>query len=196
MPRKKVDPERVICQFKVTLRGSKPPIWRRVQAPGDITLGALHTVLQLVMAWDGYHLHQFVVGDTFYSDPAMMDDLDTLDEDTTMLRQVAPREGMKIFYEYDFGDSWEHELLVEKYLPAAPDQPYPVCLTGRRASPPEDCGGVWGYAALLDALADPKHPDYEHWREWVGDDFDPAAFDLAAINARLRQLNAERGTGH
>ena len=188
MTRKKADPEHAICQFKVTLRGSKPPIWRRVQVVGDSSLGALHTVLQVVMGWDGYHLHQFMAGGDYYSDPAMVDDLDTLDEDTVTLRQVAPREGMKLYYEYDFGDSWEHALLIEKYLPAAPDQQYPVCITGRRASPPEDCGGVWGYEAMLEALADPKHPDHEHWSEWVGDNFDPAAFDLATINARLRQF--------
>ena len=188
MPRKKVDLERVICQFKVMLRGSKPPIWRRVQAPGDITLGALHTVLQLVMAWDGYHLHQFVVGDTFYSDPAMMDDLDTLDEDTTTLRQVVPREGMKIFYEYDFGDSWEHEILVEKVLPPEGGVQAPTCIGGSRACPPEDVGGVWGYQWFLEAIQDPAHPQHEERLEWIGGDFDPESFDPDKVNTVLSRL--------
>jgi pRiA4b ORF-3-like protein len=186
-----VSQEATIYQLKVTLDGSKPPIWRRILVPATTTLGELHRILQVVMGWENYHLHQFVVGGRMYSDPTMegMEDFGDLDEDEIVLGKAVPREGMKFKYKYDFGDSWDHTLLVEKRLSPTPGTSYPMCIKGKRTCPPEDCGGVWGYAAMLDSLADPSDPEYEHWREWVGDDFDPEAFDLDSINLRLRDLS-------
>ncbi len=178
-----------IYQIKVTLRDSKPPIWRRILVRSDITLGELHHILQAVMGWWDYHLHQFIVGRTYYGvpHPDYADFMDMCDESDVRLNQIADA-GAKFVYEYDFGDSWEHILLVEKVLPLEPDQQYPVCIKGKRACPPEDVGGVWGYYGFLEAIQDPDHPEHEDYLEWIGEDFDPEAFDLDAVNAALRAL--------
>lgn len=180
-----------IYQIKVTLRGSRPPIWRRIAVAGDTTLAKLHMILQVVMGWEDSHLHQFIVGKTYYSEP----DPDgaaigfvTKNEKKVKLAQLGLKEKSKFIYEYDFGDSWEHDLLVEKIMPPEEGKQYPVCLKGKRACPPEDCGGVWGYAGLLEILADPKHPEYEDMMEWMEEDFDPEAFNLEGVNAYLQVI--------
>jgi hypothetical protein len=104
------------------------------------------------------------------------------------LGQVAPREGLKFRYEYDFGDGWLHQVLVEKVLPPEPGQSYPVCVKGRRACPPEDVGGMWGYQDFLEAIQDPNHEEHEEYLEWVGGEFDPEAFDLDGVNVALSDL--------
>jgi hypothetical protein len=118
----------------------------------------------------------------------MLGELEAKDARTVTLERLVPREKSKLLYEYDFGDSWDHELLVEKRLPLAAGKRYPVCLTGKRACPPEDCGGVWGYASVLEAIRDPEHPEHEEMLEWVGGEFDPEAFDLDEVNRELRHL--------
>jgi hypothetical protein len=178
-----------IYQLKVTLKGSRPPIWRRVLVPGDIRLSDLHDVLQVVMGWHDYHLHVFTAGGESYG--ALDPDYgleDTIDERRVPLSRIAKTPGSRILYEYDFGDSWYHELLVEKILPPDPGVQYPICVTGRRACPPEDIGGIWRYGQFLAAIADPENPDHEELLEWIGGNFDPGAFDLAAINRRLGLL--------
>jgi hypothetical protein len=181
-----------IYQIKVTLKHSRPPIWRRIQVPGDTRLDKLHGILQTVMGWWDAHLHQFIVGrDTYYGQPHPAYEesgADMLDETKVRLDQIATLEKFSFVYEYDFGDSWEHILLVEKILPPEPDVRYPRCLKGKRACPPEDVGGVWGYEAFLAALNDPEHPDHESMLDWFGDEFDPEAFDLKAINAGLANV--------
>jgi hypothetical protein len=176
-----------IYRLKITLRGARPPIWRRIEAPGAITLAALHDLIQAAMGWYDGHLHQFDVGGEVYGDPAILEDLGVLDERTARLNQVAPRVADRLRYLYDFGDDWEHVVLVEAIGSVEPGVYYPRCTAGRRACPPEDCGGVWGYAELLAAIGDPEHPEHEEMVEWLDEDFDPAAFDLAAINARLQR---------
>ncbi len=180
----------MIYQLKVTLQDSKPPIWRRIQVPADITLSKLHHILQTVMGWSDSHLHQFIVGDTFYGipDPDSAMDMDTENEGRAKLNQIAPAEKSKFDYEYDFGDSWEHRILVEKILPAEEGAQYPLCLNGKRACPPEDVGGVGGYDEFLEAIQDADHPDHEEMLEWADEDFDPEAFDLEAINKALKKL--------
>jgi hypothetical protein len=178
--------DRPIYQLKVTLRGIRPPVWRRIEVPATITLAALHDVIQAVMGWGDYHLHQFVAGETTYGDRAMLEDFDVRSERTARLAQVAPAVKAKLRYEYDFGDSWEHEVVVEKILTPDPSARYPRCVAGKRACPPEDCGGVWGYANLLEAINDPTQPEHEELLEWVGGSFDPEAFDLEEVNARLQ----------
>jgi hypothetical protein len=177
-----------IYQIKVTLCDSKPPIWRRILVPGDITLAKLHRILQAVMDWTDSHLHQFIVGEVYYGVPHPDDFVEVKSERRVRLNQVAPAEKSKFVYEYDFGDSWEHELLVEKILPPETSVRSPVCIKGRRACPPEDVGGVWGYAGFLEAIRDPNHPEHEDYLEWIGGEFDPEAFDLDEINAALRHL--------
>lgn len=174
----------MIYQLKVTLRHSKPPIWRRIQVPANTRLDQLHRILQLTMGWDNSHLHQFKVGQRYYgmTEPESDFDLDMEDERKVTLAQLAPGVKKKLLYEYDFGDSWEHEILVEKIMQPEPGIAYPRCLTGKRACPPEDCGGIWGYGSLLEAISDPNHPEHAEMLEWLGEDFDPEAFDLDFIN--------------
>lgn len=167
--------ERKLYQIKVTLLGSEPPIWRRFQVADDITLRKLHAILQVVMGWENAHLYEFTKGRDYLSKSAI-------------LFQVAPRVRSKFIYTYDMGDSWDHEILVEKTAPFPGGQHCPVCLEGQRACPPEDSGGLWGYYDMLDAVKDPSHPDQENFLEWLGDDFDPEAFDLEVINKRLRRF--------
>ena len=192
MARKKQPAE--IYQIKVTLKYSKPPIWRRLLVPSDTTLTKLHDILQVAFGWEGYHLHQFIVTSgkfrTYYGvpDPNYFDSLDMKDERKFTLKQIAPGEKSKFVYEYDFGDSWEHVVLVEKVLPPDPAQNYPVCIKGRLACPPEDVGGMWGYYEFLEAIQNPEHPEHEMYIEWIGDEFDPKAFDLDEINAALRKF--------
>jgi hypothetical protein len=184
-----VSREPAIYQLKVTLDGSRPPIWRRVLVPATTSLGALHTILQVVMGWEDEHLHQFVIDGRDYTDAETVEnlgDLEKLNEEAITLGKAVPREGTKFRYEYDFGDSWYHTVLVEKQFAPMPGRSYPDCIKGKGACPPEDCGGIWGYYGMLDSLADPGDPEHERWREWIGDDFDPELFDIIAINERLR----------
>jgi hypothetical protein len=179
---------RNVYQIKVTLKDSKPPIWRRIQVTSDTDLYELHHILQVVMGWEDYHLHQFIIGGRYFGQPHPDYGFEMVDETTVELNQVVSGVKTKFAYEYDFGDSWEHTLLIEKILPLEAGKHYPTCLTGRRACPPEDCGGVWGYDYLLEVIQNPDHPEHEHLLGWVGDGFDPEAFDLDEINRALKGL--------
>lgn len=184
-----------ILQIKVTLADSRPAIWRRLEVGGATTLGDLHDILQIVMGWTNSHLHQFIADDgTYYSDPRFqLDDADfghrVLDEHRVRLDRVASAPKGRLSYEYDFGDSWEHLIVVEKVLAPEPGVRYPRCVGGERAGPPDDCGGVWGYEELLEALRDETHPEHEDFLEWVPEGFDPAAFDPGATNRELDRLS-------
>jgi hypothetical protein len=114
--------------------------------------------------------------------------LEMRDERGVKLSQIASGEGFTFRYEYDFGDSWLHNLVVEGVLGPEPGQRYPVCVEGERACPPEDVGGVWGYEMFLEAIGDPGHPEHERFLEWIGGEFDAEEFDLDAVNAALRAL--------
>jgi hypothetical protein len=177
-----------VYQLKVTLKGSKPPIWRRIQVQGGVTLGKLHTILQVVMGWTDSHLHQFIVDGLCYGVPHPDWGMEVKNENRVRLNQIVSGANHRFVYEYDFGDSWEHQIVVEKVLPRAEGVRYPVCLTGKRACPPEDVGGVWGYAGFLEAIQNPDHPDHELMLGWIGGEFDPEEFDLEDINQALRQL--------
>ena len=184
MPKKADDSP--VFQLKITLRGSKPPIWRRMQVRGSTTLYKMHYILQDVMDWDDYHLHQFIVDGVYYGVPDQEWAPEIISERRVKLEQIVSVEKDRFVYEYDFGDSWEHVIVVEKVLPAEPGVRYPVCLTGRRACPPEDVGGIWGYYDFLEAIQDPKHPEHEDMLEWIGGSFDPEAFDVDRINQQLK----------
>jgi Plasmid pRiA4b ORF-3-like protein len=173
-----------IYQLKVTLEDSKPPIWRRLLVPASLNLGDLHQILQVAMGWTDSHLHQFIVGEKTYGMPDPDTDW-TLDEDRVKLAQIVSGEKFRFRYEYDFGDSWLHLILVEKILPAEPGKPYPICVKGKGNCPPEDCGGIWGFYDFVEAMANPKHPEHENLKEWYGDDFDPEAFDIDDVNRIL-----------
>ena len=178
-----------IYQIKVPLLGTKPPIWRRLLVPADLTLAQLHNALQIAMVWEDGHMHEFRVGQRRFGHPEPADPFmrmpRTESERTMRLSAVLGRTGAKMIYAYDFGDSWEHGILLEKQLLADPDTTYPVCTDGKLACPPEDCGGIPGYYNLLDALADPQNPEHEEMRDWIGDDFDPQAFSVDSVNQKL-----------
>ena len=185
-------PKTQIYQIKITLLGSDPPIWRRIQVRGDTPLDRLHDIIQVAMGWTNSHLHQFIVGRTYFGPPdPYYEELELNDETESTLSQITKDEKATFIYEYDFGDSWTHELLVEEIVPPG-EQKYPVCLAGERACPPEDVGGVWGYEGFLEAIRDPDHPDHEDYIEWIGGNFDSEAFDLEAVNAALRRIGRGR----
>ncbi len=185
MPAKKAD-DSPVYQLKVTLKGTRPPIWRRLQVRGSTTLLKLHTIIQIAMGWTDSHLHQFIVGGMYYGMPDVEWDDDMQDERRIKLGQIVSAVKDRFTYEYDFGDSWEHEIMVEKVLAPEPGAQYPICLAGKRACPPEDVGGVWGYAEFLDTIADPERPEHEEMLEWIGGSFDAEAFDLEAVNQMLK----------
>jgi hypothetical protein len=173
-------------QLKITLTGIKPPIWRRILVTPEIKLNKLHDVLQIVMGWTNSHLHQFETPLGYVADPDF--DLEEAESSKkTTLQSVLSGPKSHIRYEYDFGDGWDHQILLEKVVEL--DEPvFARCLTGARACPPEDCGGFWGYDNLLEVLKNPKHPEYKEMSEWIGHGFDPEAFDVEAINKQLARL--------
>ena len=184
--KKKVLELRKIYQIKITLKDIKPPVWRRLQVTNDTVLEKLHAIIQVAMGWSNSHLHQFIAGDTYYGEPDPDYDDDVMEsENGVAISQLVSGEGARFHYEYDFGDSWIHEILVEKILPVEKGAQYPVCIKGKRACPPEDVGGVWGYSDFLETITDPKDPEYDDTLEWVGGDFDPEVFNMEEVNKRL-----------
>ena len=184
-----------VYRLKIVLIGTKPVIWRRLQAPANAKLDWLHAAFQVAIGWTNSHLHQFKAGGQLYSDTRVNfaefeGDPEILEERKFTLQQIAPREKSAFCYAYDFGDSWEHEITVERILPSETGAvKVGLCLDGARACPPEDCGGIWGYDNLLKILKNRNHPEYKSMTEWLGGPFDAAAFDLANINTWLRKLN-------
>ena len=179
-------------QLKITLEDVKPTIWRRVVVPADRSLAALHDVVQIALGWTHSHLHAFDIGGHRFGRPDHMDGFDDLvDERRHMLGQlVGPRQ--RFGYEYDFGDGWQHQIVVEKELVSTDESPSVKCLDGARACPPEDCGGAYGYIDLLDAITDPKHEQHRELRDWIGGRFDAEAFDVKAVNAKLAKIALKR----
>lgn len=188
MSSKKVKADALIYQVKITLNMTRPPIWRRIQVSNNISLSRFHNIIQTVMGWSGYHLHQFIIDGEYYGVPHPDYGFEMRNEIRVKLNRVMFAEKDKFLYEYDFGDGWEHIIVLEKILPAVSGVDYPVCLKGKRACPPEDCGGVWGYESLLETIQNPAHPEHEEMLEWVGGSFDPEAFDMEQINLDLKNL--------
>ena len=186
----------MIYQLKVTLSDSEPPIWRRFVVDGKISLGDLHSVIQLVMGWTDSHLHHFIIDDTYYGllDPEFFGGPDIRDEQKFTLAQVASSPSASLEYEYDFGDGWAHVIDVEAIKRPAAGVSYPRCLAGERSCPPEDVGGIWGYKEFLEALNDEDHPEHAANAEWVGD-FDPERFDLEIVDERLSNLGGWQHAG-
>lgn len=192
MARKGIGVPPDIYQLKVTLRYTKPPIWRRLLVPAGFTLEDLHAVVQAAMGWDDSHLHEFRIGQKRFGKPDRSDWLmgpsAVASERTAHLFTVLGKVGGKALYSYDFGDSWEHAIGVEKVLPPEPGVAYPICVGGKLQGPPEDCGGIPGYYNLLEAIRDPQHPEHEDLSDWLGDEFDPEAFSVEDVNRRLAPL--------
>jgi hypothetical protein len=178
-----------IYRLRITLAGTEPPVWRSVMVSGNVTLKGLHRVIQMAMGWTNSHLHLFVSADrkTLLSDPrAGLDH--AKDEGKVKLRSFAPRVGDRFSYEYDLGDSWKHEVVVEDIVVPQESGRWPRCVDGARACPPEDCGGVGGYQDLVEAMGNPRHPDRERLLAWLGSELEPEAFDIEATNRRLSSI--------
>jgi hypothetical protein len=171
------------------LRDIHPPVWRRIQVWEDTTLAQLHAILQIVMGWEDYHLHQFMIGRRLYSVPDPDDAMyerKVSDESRVPLGEVVPRVGTQFAYLYDFGDNWEHDLMLEAILLPDTTAQYPTCIGGERRTPPEDVGGTHGYEEYLAVLADPEHEEHDNMLQWRGP-FDPEAFSPAQVNQGLRK---------
>ena len=178
------EPGDPVLQVRITLSYvDDPPVWRQVLIPAAYPLSRVHRVIQAAMGWEDCHLHVFQIGKTSYG-PDPEGELGYADETQARLADVA-RVRTRIGYEYDFGDGWEHELVVEARTVAEDGQAYPACIAGEGACPPEDCGGVYGFAELKEVLAGPDSEERDEMREWIGGDFDPAHFDLAVANAAV-----------
>lgn len=188
-------------RVRVDLMYAKPPIWRRLDLPGDLMLGELHDVLQVAMGWEDGHLHKFGVGVDrgarayFVTGFDLSEGDEGVAEDDVQLDQVVSAKGDRLFYDYDFGDGWEHVVVVEEVLEVPP--PVPVCLKGKMACPPEDCGGLGGYEQLADWVrggydpqAAPMGLGAEELREWLPQDWHPDRFSVEETNAALAALTA------
>lgn len=181
-----------LYQFKIILLHIKPPIWRRIQVK-DCTLDKLHEHIQTAMGWTNSHLHGFEIGNQRYGDSGLLGEefheFGFGDSTTTKISEIVPADGKRfsLKYKYDFGDSWEHEVLFEGCPPLDSKTQYPLCLEGERACPPEDCGGVWGYAEFIEAMRDKTHEEREAMFEWVSGWFDPEEFDPEVATKSMKK---------
>ena len=183
---------RTVHRLKIALLGVKPAIWRRVEIASDAKLPAVSKVMLMAMGWTDTHLHAFNVGRRTFTDLDPDFPNDDLDERRYTLAHVLPRVKDSLRFDYDFGDGWQHRVTLEAIVSADPDARYPRCVAGRRACPPEDCGGPYGYAEFLEAIGDPTHPEHERLLEWSGP-FDADAFDLLDTNLGLDSIFRKRG---
>lgn len=182
-----------IFQLRIDLQDSKPPIWRRILVEKNITFYDLHQILLIVMDWHGGHLYEFEINETrisdIYPDDDFMDFRDPpMDASKTKLTKMKLAAGMKFTYIYDFGDYWVHKIKVEKVLPRDPNIQYPTCTKGKLNTPPDDCGGIYGFYEMLDIIADPTHPEFQNMVDWLGEGYDPSHFDLGEINEILQDM--------
>jgi hypothetical protein len=181
-----------VFQFKITLLDIQPAIWRRIQVK-DCTLDKLHERIQTAMGWTNSHLHDFKIGEQLYGDPMLMqenfEDMEYQDSTTTKISDLLPRinRRFRFQYEYDFGDSWYHEVLFEGVVRADPKVKYPLCLEGARACPPEDCGGIWGYPDFVEAIQNPANERHDELLEWLGGRFDPEEIDAAKATKAMKK---------
>jgi len=179
----------VAHELKATIIGIQPPIWRRLQVPRTMLLCCLHDALQAAFGWTDSHLHQFEKDGTIWSQPDWYEDADEMkvvDESKTPVSRVLMTEGDSMMYEYDFGDDWKHEIVLERILAA--DSVPVICLGGERCCPPEDVGGVGGYEEFLEVIFEPDHEEFDQYRQWVGDGFWPERFDLRGVNETLSRM--------
>ncbi|MEI6436215.1 MAG: plasmid pRiA4b ORF-3 family protein [Bacteroidota bacterium] len=178
-----------LYQIQIALKEIKPKIWRRLLVPSNMLLSDFHSVIQAVMGWYDFHLHQFVQGETYYTvkmaDDDYWDEMGSVDYKKMKISDLLSFEKEKINYVYDFGDYWQHQITLEKILPFDVKGKYPVCVAGKMNCPPEDCGGASGYMDLLNILQQPEHEEYQGMLDWLGGSFDPAYFNLDEVNQRL-----------
>ena len=175
-------------RIHIQLEHCEPPIWRRIRVPSELPLPQFARVIESAMGWESYHLHQFdvdgvafgIVGDDFTDH--------IIDETAVVVRQILPREGAELRFDYDFGDDWHHLIRTEHITERNEHAPRVELLDGARSCPPEDVGGIWGYKNLLDVLDDPTHEEHKAMRAWAGKAFDPEHFDPAKVQRALEKL--------
>jgi hypothetical protein len=176
-----------VYQFRISLLGIKPPIWRRIQVPEIYTFWDLHVAIQNAMGWRDDHLHEFEVIDPSDGEKVRIgipskDYMDDVVPDwECKVCNFFSEKNSKANYIYDFGDKWKHSITLEKILAKDKDTTYPKCIDGKRACPPEDFGGIWRYKEFLIAIQNPKHPQHEELLQWVGRRFDPEHFDVKEV---------------
>jgi hypothetical protein len=181
-----------VYRLKVTLRGSRPPIWRRLEVYADVTLFRLHQILQVVMGWTDSHLHQFRRGSTYYGQPDPEFGMRRENERKVRLNDVLRKAKDRMIYEYDFGDGWEHDIVLEAIASTGNASPQACVLAGKGACPPEDVGGIGGYYGFLDAIRNPRHPEHREMLDWCGGHFDPETFEIDEINDYFRKRPRRR----
>jgi DNA-binding Lrp family transcriptional regulator len=185
------DGKTTVYRFKIILQDTDPVIWRRIETE-DVTLKKLHELIQTAMGWTNSHLHQFEIADARYTDPRFImgdfDDFGAIDYSGIRIGDLVSKHGSKLRmgYEYDFGDGWQHDVVLEKVTESEPEAKYPRCIDGERACPPEDVGGVYGFADYVEAITNPNHSEYGELLEWNGP-FDPAQFDAAKATRRMKK---------
>jgi hypothetical protein len=175
-----------VYQLKITLNYVRPVVWRRIFVNSDVKLPDLHKIIQTTMGWTNSHLHQFIKGDKFYSEPDDESFEENIDYRKIRLHQILTKEKQSVVYEYDFGDGWAHKIVLEKILSNQKIK-YPICIDGKGNCPPEDCGGPGGYEDLLKIISDSENDGYDEMMDWLGDEFDPDYFDSEAVNEMLQQ---------
>ena len=173
--------------MRIQLNDVDPVVWRRLLVPGAVRMAKLANILLAAMGWSNSHLHAFTVGEKRYG--MNYDDYPEgeIDEKSVTVLQ-ALRDERRFTFDYDFGDSWEHEVVIEELTWSSLGLKYGVCLDGANACPPDDVGGTWGYGEFLSAITDPSHEQHESYLEWIGEPFDPTRFDLGDVNAVLQKI--------
>lgn len=182
-----------IIQLKITLKGTKPPIWRRILVDKSTSFFILHYIIQYSMGWENSHLFEFKVNGFRIGEPHQDDEGwggKLIDATKKSLGSIISDPKGKFEYAYDFGDNWEHLIKVEKFLPKDENVKYPICIDGELNCPPEDCGGVWGFYDLLETIKNKKHPEHKDMLEWLGGKYDPEYFDKELVNKELFELES------
>ena len=179
-----------IYQIQISLKRSKPKIWRRILVPSELSLPDLHKIIQTTMGWTNSHMHQFVKEELFFKEWTVEDDFwDTqydVDYKNKKISDLLKQEKEQIIYEYDFGDGWEHDIILEKIHPFNDKTECPVCLDGKLNCPPEDCGGPSGYSNMLEIIKQPDHEEYDTYNDWLGGGFDAEYFNKDEVNELLK----------
>lgn len=186
---------KTVYQFKITLKGFSPKIWRRIQVPENYTFWELHVAIQNAMGWFDSHLHEFSILDPQERQcrigipENLWEEQEVVSCYDKKIAEYFSLQNTRALYTYDFGDCWEHNIHLEKILPKDSSIKYPICIAGQRACPPEDCGGVGGYEELLRIIKDPRHEEYASMLEWVGREFNPEEFHCKDVHFEVPKIN-------
>lgn len=174
--------------LRIELLYIKPLVWRRLMVPTTITLAELHLAIQGAMGWTNSHLHQFDIGGKSYGEPDEYGDMAIISEKAKKLSTLLSNAQDEFLYQYDFGDNWQHRVVVEQAQQAHPAWSGPLCVAGERACPLEDVGGTYGYEEFIGAIATAEHEEHVRMLTWVGGIFDPEGFDINSANERIASM--------